>query len=43
MHEVGVKDAEDGLVGDDEKVVLLALEFENDGLESNSEVVVGLE
>lgn len=42
VHEVGVEDAQDGLVGDDEEVVLLALELEDDGLEADGEVVVGL-
>jgi hypothetical protein len=42
VHEVGVENAEDGFVGDDEEVVLLALEFEDDGLEADGEVVVGL-
>jgi hypothetical protein len=41
-HQVAVQNAEDGLVGDDEKVVLLALEFEDDGFEADGEVVVGL-
>lgn len=42
MHEVGVENAQDGLVRDDEEVVLLALELEDDGLEADCEVVVGL-
>jgi hypothetical protein len=29
-------------VGDDEEIVLLALEFEDDGFEADGEVVVGL-
>jgi hypothetical protein len=41
-HQVAVQNAEDGLVGDDEKVVLLALEFEDDGFEADGEIVVGL-
>lgn len=43
MHQVGVEDAQDGLVCDDKQVVLLALELEDDGLEANGEVVVGLD
>lgn len=42
MHEVGVEHAQDGFVGDDKEVGLLALKFENDGLEADGEVVVRL-
>lgn len=42
MHQVGIEDAEDGFVGDDKEVVLFALEFENDRLEADSEIVVRL-
>lgn len=42
VHEVGVEDAQDRLVRDDEEVVLLALELEDDWLEADGEVVVGL-
>jgi len=41
-HEVAVQDTEDGLVGDDQKVILLALELENDRLETDRKVVIGL-
>jgi hypothetical protein len=41
-HEIAVENPEDGLVGDDEEVVLLALELEDDRLEADCEVVVGL-
>ena len=40
VHEVGVEDAQDRLVRDDEQVVLLPLELENDGLETHSEIVI---
>ena len=41
-HEVAVEHAQDGFVRDDEEVVLLALQLEDDGLEADREVVVGL-
>jgi hypothetical protein len=41
-HQVAVEDTEDGLVGDDQKVILLALELENDRLEADRKVVIGL-
>jgi len=41
-HEVAVKHAEDRLVRDDEKVVLFAFEFENDGFEADGQVMVRL-
>jgi hypothetical protein len=40
VHQVGVEDAQNRLVGDDEEVVLLAFELEDDGLEADGEVVV---
>lgn len=42
MHEVGVKDTKDRFVSDNEEIILFALEFENDGLEANCEIMVGL-
>lgn len=42
VHQVGVEHAQDGLVRNDQQVVLLALELENDGLEADGEIVVGL-
>ena len=41
-HEVAVENAEDGLVGDDQEIVLLALEFEDDRFEADGEIVVRL-
>lgn len=41
-HEVAVQDAEDGFVRDDEEVVLFAFELEDDGFETDGEIVVGL-
>jgi hypothetical protein len=41
-HQIAVQDTEDRLVGDDQKVVLLALKLENDRLETDREVVIGL-
>jgi len=41
-HQVAVQDSKDGLVGDDQKVILLALELENDRLETDRKVVIGL-
>ena len=41
-HQVAVQDTKDGLVRDDQEVILLALELENDRLETNGEVVIGL-
>lgn len=41
-EEVAVQDAEDGLVGDDEDIVLFPLELENDGFEADGQVVIGL-
>ena len=41
-HEIAVENAEDGLVSDDEEIVLFALELEDDGFEAYGEVVVGL-
>jgi hypothetical protein len=41
-HQVAVQDTEDRLVGDDQKVILLALELENDRLETDREVVIRL-
>lgn len=35
VHQVGVEDAEDRLMGDDEEVVLLALELEDDWLQAD--------
>jgi hypothetical protein len=34
-HQVAVEDTQDGFVGDDQEVVLLALEFEDDGFEAD--------
>jgi hypothetical protein len=41
-HQVAVQDTEDGLVGDDQKIILLALQLENDRLEADRKVVIGL-
>ena len=41
-HQVAVEDAEDGFVGDDQEIVLLALKFEDDGFETDGKVVVRL-
>ena len=41
-HEVAVQYAQHRLVGDDQKVILLALELQDDGLQADREVVVGL-
>ena len=42
MHEIGVKDAENRFVSDDEQVILLALQLENNGLQANSKVMIRL-
>lgn len=42
-HHVAIDDAEDGLVGDDEDIGFEALELEDDWLEANSEVMIGLD
>lgn len=41
-HQIAVEDSQDGLVGDDEEVVLFAFELENDRLEADGQIVVGL-
>lgn len=43
VHQVGVEHTQNGLVSDDEQVVLLALELEDDRLEADREVMVGLQ
>ena len=40
VHQVGVKNTEDGLVSHDQKIAALALELEDDGLQAHGEVVV---
>lgn len=35
MHQVRIQDAENGLVRNNQEVVLLALELQNDGLEAD--------
>lgn len=42
VHQVGIEHTQNGLVGDDEQVVLLTLELEDDWLEANGEIMVGL-
>jgi hypothetical protein len=39
-HEIAVENAKDALMGNNQKIVLFALEFQDDGLKSNSEIVV---
>lgn len=41
-HQVAVQDAENRLVCDDEKVILLALKLQDDGLKADGEIVVRL-
>jgi hypothetical protein len=41
-HEVTIQDSQDTFMGDDEKVVLLSLQFQDNWLEAHSEVVIGL-
>jgi hypothetical protein len=40
MHQIRIQDAQDTLVSNNQEIVLLALEFKNDGLQSDSKVVV---
>lgn len=42
MHQVGVEHTENGLVSNDEQVILLTLELEDDWLEADGEVMVRL-
>ena len=42
VHQVGVKDAQYTLMSNDQKVVLLALQLQNDWLQSDSQVMVRL-
>jgi hypothetical protein len=41
-HQVAVENAEDGFVGDDQEIILLAFEFEDDGFEADGKIVVRL-
>lgn len=43
VHQVGIEHTQNGLVSDDEQVVLLTLKLENDWLEADGEVMVRLE
>ena len=40
MHQIRIQDAQDALVSNNQEIVLLALEFKNDGLQPDSKVVV---
>jgi len=42
-HQVAVQNTKNRLVGDDQKVILLAFKLENDRLETNGKVVIGLQ
>lgn len=42
VHQVRVEDTEDRFMSNNEKVGLLALEFENYGLETDCKIVIGL-
>jgi hypothetical protein len=39
-HEVAVENSEDGLVSNDQEVIVLSLQLKNDGLKTNGKVVV---
>ena len=39
-HQIAVKNAKYGFVGDNEQIILFTLEFENDWLEAHSKIVV---
>jgi hypothetical protein len=41
-HQVSVKDTENALVSDDQKIILLTLQLEDDRLHTDSQVVVAL-
>jgi hypothetical protein len=41
-HEISVENAEYAFVGDDKKIVLFSLQFEDDRLESDGDIVVRL-
>lgn len=41
-HKVSVKNTKNGLVSNDEKIILLTFEFENDRFETDGEIVIGL-
>jgi len=42
VHQISIEHAKHALMGDDKQVVLLAFELENNGLEANGQIVVGL-
>jgi hypothetical protein len=39
-HEVAVKNSEDGLVGNDQEIILLSLELKNDRFKTNCKIVI---
>ena len=41
-HEVAVQDSENTLMSDDQEIILLSFELQNDGFETDSDIVVGL-
>lgn len=42
-HEIAVQNAKNGLVSNDKEIVLLTFELENDGFETDSQVMVRLQ
>lgn len=42
MHEIRIQDTYYGLMGDDEEVVLLALQLQDDGFQPDGQVMIGL-
>lgn len=42
-HQVAVQNAQDGFVGNDEKIILFTFEFEDDGFEADGKVMIGLQ
>jgi hypothetical protein len=41
-HQIRVKDTKDGLMGDEEQIILLAFELKDDRFQADSNVMVGL-
>ena len=43
VHQIGIEHTQDRLVGNDKQIVLLALKFEDNGLEAHRKIVVRLQ